>query len=86
MKLELNTSICPIICVGMYESRISPEYIFEQEEREVEESAVLTDEEKEYCCGQFSLSFERDKYKEAVAQCAANAIEKYFKASSETVK
>jgi len=78
MKLELNTSICPIIDVGLYHSRLSPEYMFGWAERELQCSEAITKEEKDYFFNKVSFSFNTAKYKELIVMYAAAEIEDYF--------
>jgi len=78
MKLKLNTSICPIIDVGLYHSRLSPEYLFGQVEQELKTSEVITKEEKDYFFDKISFNFNTEEYKQLIAMYAAAEIDDYF--------
>ena len=78
MILELSTDLCPIVDVGLYHSRLSPENLFGWVEDEVQRSDVLTEEEKDYFFDQVSFGFDSNKYKEVIAKYAAAEIEDFF--------
>ena len=45
MKLELNTGICPIIDVGLYQSRLSAEEMFDGDDQEILRSDEISEED-----------------------------------------
>ena len=86
MILELNTSICPIVDVGMYCSRLSPDSMFDMEDYEVQKSDVISEEDKNYFFDNVSFSFDTKKYKELVARYAAAEIEDFFNDMRDIIK
>ena len=78
MKLRLNTSICPIVDVGMYGSFLDPQHIFEFDEYEIYRCDTLTEEEKEYCSNSIYMNFDTAAYKQTVAIYATEVIEDLF--------
>jgi hypothetical protein len=86
MILELNTSICPILDVGMYHSNLSPESMFNRIDEEIQSSDIISEEEKEYFFEEVSFLFDTKKYKELVARYAAAEIEDFFNDMRDTIK
>jgi hypothetical protein len=85
MKVKLNTGICSIINVAMYESIISPSHIFEDGENKVAFSDALTKDEKEYFENEYCSSWNSDAYKKLVADYAMEIIESFLKSINDTV-
>jgi len=86
LKIALNTGICHIISVGMYESIIDPRYIFEDDESKVKFSSVLTQEEKDYFEHKCFMEWDSEAYDGLVAGYALNIIKGYFENISDTIK
>jgi len=86
MTIKLNTSICCIINVGMYESIISPQNVFEEDENKVKFSDALTEEEKEYFDEKHFGDWNSKAYKDLVSKYAMEIIARYFESISNTIK
>ena len=86
MRLKLNTGICPVVNVGMYESILDPRYLFDCCDSEIEAAKTLTDEEKTYYFDTLSNKFDSKKYKEVVARYASDILKSIFSDIADRVK
>ena len=77
MILELNTCICSIVDVGLYQSRLCPEFMFDSVEHVLTCSEAIGDEDKVYFFDKISFCFNTAKYKDLVARYAATKVEDY---------
>lgn len=76
MKIKLNTNLCPIVNVGMYDSYISLGSRLEDTDYNVERSDNITEEEKNYYYENGDCDTER--YKKDVAEIAIKHIKVFF--------
>ena len=85
MKITLNTSIFPIVNVGMYQSMISPDHIFDGW-LDTEMMELMTEEDIEYCKESSYMHFNFDAYKKIVAEYAMQTIRDFFNEMADTIK
>lgn len=76
MKLALNTNICPIISVGMYQTTLSPDAMFTDWQSSCAKS--LSQTEIEYIEKASTDFFNINKYKETLSSYAMQAISDFF--------
>ena len=89
MILKLNTSICPIVCIGTYGTTLSPDFMFESEQREWEEALKegrITKEELEQLSEAAWRGFNSKRYLDELGRYALHEIEGFLKDISEHVK
>ena len=84
MKINLNTSIFPIVNVGMYQSIISPEHIFD-DWLDAEMMELMAEEEIKYCETASYIHFDFDAYKKIVAEYGIQIIRDFFDEIADTI-
>jgi len=86
MKIELNTAICPIVNVGMYQTHLSPGNMFDSEVSEILASEFLSDAEKEHFCDQYYDNFNTAAYEKVAAKYAMEALDDFIGGIAEHIK
>ena len=89
MKLELNTSICPIVDIGTYGTNLSPDNLVERDIYNGEEALKegrITTEEFEYLCEALCENFDFKQYLNTLGRYALGYIEDFFKDVDDNVK
>ena len=89
MTLKLNTSICPIVCIGTYGTMLSPDSIFDGEEHDWEEAhneGLITKEELDYLIEASWSNFDGEKYLNALGEYALHELEDFFKDNEHFIK
>lgn len=78
MKISMNTSILPIVNVGMYQSTLAPDFVFSEWLCAPDLLEQLTDEEKDYCEEASCYHFDKDAYDRVVAKYAIELVAEFL--------
>ena len=78
MRVALNTSLLPIVNVGMYESLLSPSNIFDDWLPSSGITASMTEDDIDYCENAVWHHFNSDAYKKLVAEYAMAFVVDFF--------
>ena len=74
MRIELNTNLLPVISVGMYESSLSIDVMFDDDFHRLSSSKTLTEGEK----NRFYVLLSNDAYEIVVEKYATEALKCFF--------
>ena len=81
MILKLNTTICPIVCIGTYQTFLSPDYIYERDCCEYDHAfnkGLISEDELDYLHEASYKYFDFMNYLNTIGQYALNEISEFF--------
>ena len=89
MKVQLDTSMCPIVCIGTYGTYLSPDVLFESDRYtwdEAKDIGAITEEEYDYLHDTSSSKFNFKMFLDRLGEYALREIEGFFKDIEHIVK